>query len=56
MKMKTRKWIYAILVTGFPVACYYYPPLAPAVPLWLALIMAILNLKPDAIVSGGEKG
>ncbi len=46
-KLKTRKWIYAILVAGFPVATYYYPQLAPATPMWLALIMAILNLKPD---------
>lgn len=49
MKLNTRRWIYAILVAAFPVAAIYYPPIAPAAPMWLALILAVLNLKPDDV-------
>lgn len=49
LNMRTRKWIYGILLAAFPVAVFYWPPLAPAAPLWLALGMAILNLKPDDV-------
>lgn len=47
MSAKTRRWIYGILLAAFPVAVAYYPPLAPAAPLWLALGLAILNVNPD---------
>lgn len=45
----TRKYIYGILLAAFPVAVLYFPELAPAAPLWLALGLAILNLSPDEV-------
>ena len=46
---KTRKWIYLTLVAAFPVVCFYLPDLVPASPMWLALIAAVLNIKPDDV-------
>lgn len=43
----TRKWIYRVLLAAFPVACFYYPSLVPAAPLWLAVALALLNVNPD---------
>jgi hypothetical protein len=42
-----RRWIYGVLLAAFPVACFYYPPLVPAAPLWIALALAILNVKDE---------
>jgi hypothetical protein len=39
-----RKWIYRVLLAAFPVACFYFPQLIPATPLWLALALALLNV------------
>ncbi|MCE0510835.1 hypothetical protein LVJ59_17440 [Microbacterium sp. KKR3/1] len=44
-----RKWIYGLLLAGFPVACFYFPDLIPAAPLWLALALAALNLTPSDV-------
>lgn len=43
---KARAWIYGVLLAGFAVAVFYFPQLAPAAPLWLALALALLNLSP----------
>lgn len=48
MNTTTRKWVYRVLLAVFPVAVFYYPPLAPAAPLWLALGLALLNVPDDA--------
>lgn len=48
---ETRKWIYGVLVAAFPVVAVFWPEILPAIPLWLALALALLNLTPkDAIV------
>lgn len=42
-----RKWIYRVLLAGFPVACFYFPEMVPASPLWLALALALLNVPAE---------
>lgn len=42
-----RKWIYRVLLALFPVACFYWPALTPAAPLWLALALALLNVNDE---------
>lgn len=43
-----RRWVYGILLAAFPVACFYWPELIPAAPMWLALGMAILHVTPES--------
>jgi hypothetical protein len=47
-----RRWIYGVLLAAFPVACFYLPELVPASPLWLALALAILNVKDEPRENG----
>lgn len=47
MSTTTRKWIYRVAIAAFPVACFYFPALIPAAPMWLALILALLNVPAD---------
>lgn len=49
LTVEVRKYIYLVLIAAFPVACFYFPALVPAAPLWLALLMAVLNLKPQDV-------
>ena len=49
LNKNVRKYIYGILLAAFPIAVLYFPELAPAAPLWLALGLAILNLKDDEV-------
>lgn len=44
---KVRRYVYGILLAAFPVACFYWPELVPAAPLWLGLGMALLNVTDD---------
>lgn len=44
---EVRRWIYRVLLAAFPVACFYWPDLVPASPLWLGLGMALLNVPSD---------
>lgn len=53
--IKTRKWIYRILLAAFPVAAFYWPSLVPASPLWLALGLALLNVPPDDTTDAVDK-
>ncbi|NYD65979.1 hypothetical protein [Agromyces atrinae] len=41
---KFRRYLYGVLLAAFPVAVFYYPQLAPAAPLWLALAVAIFHI------------
>ena len=47
MSPSARRWTYRVLLAAFPVACFYAPSLVPAAPLWLALGMALLNVRDD---------
>lgn len=48
---KVRMWIYGVLLAGFPVAAFFWPEITPAIPLWLALALAALNLTPKDVES-----
>lgn len=52
---EVRKWIYAVAIAAFPILVYYGLIDVKVVPLWLALILALLNLEPkppEAIPDG----
>lgn len=52
---EVRKWIYAVALAGFPVAIFYGLIDPKAAPLWLVLLLALLNLTP-ADVEGVPDG
>lgn len=43
-----RRWLYRAAVAFFPVAVFYGLLDAAAAPLWLAAILALLNVQEDA--------
>jgi hypothetical protein len=42
-----RRWIYRLAVVFFPIAVFYGVLDAAAAPLWLAAILALLNVPAD---------
>jgi hypothetical protein len=47
VSVTARRWVYRILLAAFPVACFYFPELVPAAPMWLALALALLNVPAE---------
>lgn len=43
-----RRWVYGVLIAAGALATYYGIIPVEAVPLWLALALALLNTKPPA--------
>lgn len=44
---KVRRYLYGILLAAFPIACFYWPAMTPAAPLWLGLGMALLYVNDE---------